>query len=95
MKDPDLRTKLEKLFAPVISNVDQYCDLGSSQQCEHANREVTLRAPKSLHYGNSESLDFRVMATSAFINEGRKYITQVKPRYFCLFEFHFFLLFEV
>lgn len=60
LKDPDLRTKLEKLFVPVISNVDQYCDLGSSQQCEHANREVTLRAPKSLHYGNSESLDFRV-----------------------------------
>lgn len=78
LKDPDLRTKLEKLFAPVISNVDQYCDLGSNQQCEHANREVTLRAPKSLHYGNSESLDFRVRATSAFINEGRKYITQVE-----------------
>lgn len=80
LKDPDLRTKLEKLFAPVtcISNVDRYCDLGSSQQCEHANREVTLRAPKSLHYGNSEYLDFRVMATSAFINEGRKYITQVE-----------------
>lgn len=91
-KDPDLRTKLEKLFAPVISNVDQYCDLGSSQQCEHANREVTLRAPKSLHYGNSESLDFRVMATSAFINEGQKYITQV---FFVYLNFFFFLLFEV
>lgn len=76
LNDRDLRTKLEKLFAPVISNVDQYCDLGSSQQCERANREVTLRAPKSLHYGNS--LDFRVMATSAFINEGRKYITQAE-----------------
>lgn len=60
LKDPDLRTKLEKLFALVISNVDQYCDLGPSQQYEHANREVTLRAPKSLHYGNSESLEFRV-----------------------------------
>lgn len=60
LKDPDLRTKLEKLFALVISNVDQYYDLGPSQQYEHANREVTLRAPKSLHYGNSESLEFRV-----------------------------------
>lgn len=94
LKDPDLRTKLEKLFAPVISNVDQYCDLGSSQQCEHANREVTLRAPKSLHYGNSESLDFRVMATSAFINEGRKYITQVFFVYLNFF-FSCYLKFDV
>lgn len=75
LKDADLRTKLEKLFAPVISNVDQYCDLGSSQQCEHANRKVTLRVPNSSHYGNSESLDFQVMTTSAFIDKDRKYIS--------------------
>lgn len=61
---------------PVINNAEQMADLGSSQQCEHANREVILRAPKSLHCGNSESLDFRVAATAAFINEGREYIAQ-------------------
>ena len=77
LKDPYLRKDLEKLFEPVIANAEQYSDLGSSQQCEHANKEVTLRAPKSLHYGNSESLDFRVHATAAFINEGRSYISQV------------------
>ncbi len=77
LRDPDLRSHLEKLFQPVVANAWQYCDLGSSQQCEHANREVTLRAPKNLHYGNSESLDFRVHATSAFINEGRQYLSQV------------------
>lgn len=62
---------------PVINNAEQMADLGSSQQCKHANREVLLRAPKSLHFGNSESLDFRVAATAVFINEGRKYTAQV------------------
>lgn len=74
LKDDVLRSRLESLFKPVIANAEQLADLGSSQQCEHANREVILRAPKSLHYGNSESLDFRVKATAAFINEGRHYI---------------------
>lgn len=77
LKDDVLRARLDNIFKPVIANAEQYADLGSSQQCEHANREVTLRAPKSLHYGNSESLDYRVHATSAFINEGRNYISQV------------------
>lgn len=88
LKGPDLRTKLEKRSAPVISNVDQYCDLGSSQQCEHANREVTLRPQKSLHYRNSESF------SSAFINEGRKYITQVFFVYLNFF-FSCYLKFDV
>jgi len=78
LKDESLRCQLETVFKPVIDNSEKYADLGSSQQCEHANREVSLRAPKSLHYGNSESLDFRVQATSAFINEGRSYISQVQ-----------------
>jgi hypothetical protein len=64
LKDDTLRVQLEKIFEPIINNAEQLADLGSSQQCEHANREVTLRAPKSLHYGNSESLDFRVAATA-------------------------------
>lgn len=77
LKDDVLRSRLESLFKPVIANAEQLADLGSSQQCEHAIQEVILRAPKSLHYGNSESLDFRVKATAAFINEGRHYIPQV------------------
>ena len=77
LKDSTLRVDLDTIFMPVVNNAEQYANLGSSQQCEHANREVTMRAPKHLHYGNSESLDFRVHATSAFINEGRDYISQV------------------
>ncbi|XP_061170673.1 uncharacterized protein LOC133180113 [Saccostrea echinata] len=77
LKDTDLQHQLEEVFEPLIANAEQYIDLGSSQQCEHANREVTLRAPKSLHYGNSESIDFKVHATAAFINEGHGYISMV------------------
>lgn len=63
-----------------MNNAEQMADLGSRQQCEHANCEVILQAPTSLHYGNSESLVFSVAATAAFFNEGREYIAQV-----CLF----------
>ena len=69
--------QLEKVFEPVISHSEEYSNLEKSQKCEHANREVTLQAPQSLRYGNSESLDFPVAATAAFITEGRQYVTQV------------------
>ena len=85
LKDSQLRERLEKIFEPLVNNSEQYSDLGSSQQCEHANREVTLRAPKSLHYGNSESLDYRVHATAAFINDGRHFVPQVSCIYVHLF----------
>ncbi|KAL4220167.1 hypothetical protein ACF0H5_020576 [Mactra antiquata] len=83
LKDPSgtLRAALDRIFQSVIANATQYADLGSNQQCEHANREFTLRAPKHLHYGNSESLDFRVQASAAFINEGRQYIAQFIVQY--------------
>lgn len=77
LTDETLRHELEKVFYPLVANADQYADLGSSQQCEHANKEVSLRAPKSHHYGNTKSLDYRVHATAAFINEGRHYISNV------------------
>lgn len=78
LKDVHLREQLNGIFAPDIAKAYRYADLGSSQQSEHANREVTLRAAKStLHYGNSESLDYRVKATATFINDGRQYIPKV------------------
>ncbi|VDI62817.1 Hypothetical predicted protein [Mytilus galloprovincialis] len=46
--------------------------IGSSQACEAAHRAASLRAPKHLHYGESESLDDRLKATAACINEGRR-----------------------
>lgn len=78
LQDPLLRQSLDHIFAPIIAKSASYIELGSSQACEHANRETCLRVPKHLHYGESESLDFRVKATAAFINEGRKYLSEVK-----------------
>ena len=40
--------------------------------------EVTLGAPNPYHYGKSESLDFGVHASAAFVNDGRSYIFQVR-----------------
>lgn len=77
LHDQTLRQRLQQIFDSLINNAHQYIDLGSSQQCEHANKEVSLRAPKSHHYGNSASLDYRVHATAAFVNEGRQYISKV------------------
>lgn len=77
LRDPLLYSKLTEVFVPVIEKAALYADLGCSQACEHANRAVSLRAPKHLHYGESDSLDFRVKATAAYINEGRKYLSEV------------------
>lgn len=74
LKNDQLRQHLKPIFDQVSARAAQYVDLGSSQQC--ANKEVTMRIPKSLHYGNSDALDFRVHATTAFINEGRGYISK-------------------
>lgn len=70
LSDPVLRKRLEEEFKAIITKSALYSDLGSSQACEHANRATSLRAPKHLHYGGSESLDFRVKASAASINEG-------------------------
>lgn len=76
LKDPVLREQLERVFDPLVLNAEQYIDLGSSQQCEHANRAATLRVPKNIHYGSTKSLDYRIQATAAFINLGRHYLTE-------------------
>lgn len=91
LKNDQLRQHLQPIFDQVSARAAQYVDLGSSQQCEHANKEVTMRIPKSLHYGNSDALDFRVHATAAFINEGRGYISKVKLHNLFVLLFNFCL----
>lgn len=71
LRDTFLREKLNVLFEPIIVKSALYIDLGSSQACEYANRAAMLKAPKHLHYGESESLDFRIQATATSINVGR------------------------
>lgn len=40
LHDENLRQRLQEMFNPLIAHAHQYIDLGSSQQCEHANKEV-------------------------------------------------------
>ncbi len=77
LKDQALKVALEEIFAPIINRADVYSNLGSSQQCEHANKEVMLKFNKHIHFGESDALDFRVKAASACINEGRHYLSEV------------------
>ena len=62
----------------MIAKATLYSYLGSRQACEHANRAVSLRAPKHLHYGEHQSLDFRVKATAEYLKEGCKYLPEVE-----------------
>ena len=78
LSDPVLKEELDNIFEAVIDKATLYSDLRASQACEHASRAVSLRAPKHLHYGESQSLDFRVKATAACLNEGRKYLPEVE-----------------
>ncbi|KAH3794638.1 hypothetical protein DPMN_148175 [Dreissena polymorpha] len=41
LHDDSLRERLQDLFKPYTTHAHQYIDLGSSQQCEHANKEVS------------------------------------------------------
>ena len=77
LNDSVLYAKLTEIFKPIIDKAPLYVDLGSSQACEHANRAVSLKAPKHIHFGESESLDFRIKAAAASINQGRKYLSEV------------------
>ncbi|VDI43935.1 Hypothetical predicted protein [Mytilus galloprovincialis] len=70
LKNPALCEKLVSLFEPIVGNATVYSDLGSSQACEAAHRAASLRAPKHLHYGESENLDyicyFKAEATKSY-----------------------------
>ena len=61
LKDENLRVQLEKVFEPAISHSEEYSNLGSSQQCEHANREVTLRAQSLFILGTLNLLIFGLL----------------------------------
>ena len=82
-------------FDSVSAWATLYVYLGSSQQCEHANAEVTLRVPKSHHYGNCEALDFKVHATAVFTNDGRGYISRVLFVHVDVVGFLYYLLLHI
>ena len=60
-----MRKRLDDIMTPLIAKASQLADLGSRQQCEHTDREVTLKAPTKIYYGGSEAINFRIQATAA------------------------------
>lgn len=78
LQDLLLCQSFDYIFVLIIVKSVLYIELGLSQVCEYVNREICLRVLKYFYYGESESLDFRVKVIVVFINEGRKYLLEVK-----------------
>lgn len=78
LQDLLLCQSFDDIFVLIIVKSVLYIELGLSQVCEYVNREICLRVLKYFYYGESESLDFRVKVIVVFINEGRKYLLEVK-----------------
>ena len=58
-------------------SIEKLSQLGSSNCVENMNQQIARKAPKALHFSESESLDFRVSAAVLQKNEGHSYICEV------------------
>ena len=67
---------LTRLFQGLSDSAEKLAPLGSSQVNEALNNTIASKAPKSRHYGGSESQDFRTAAAVLQKNEGQQYLPQ-------------------
>ena len=76
----DLRVRLEGALSPFLTEeaAKKLAPVGSSQRNECLNSIIGTKAPKTLHYGDSESADFRMSAGIAQFNKGYSYITAAR-----------------
>ncbi|XP_063408708.1 uncharacterized protein LOC134692188 [Mytilus trossulus] len=80
LTDNLLKDKLTSLFDVYANNADRLSPLASSQKNDSINSVIAKKAPKSMHFGGSRSLNYRVSAAVSQINNGRKYTTEVLQR---------------
>ena len=73
----DLFKDMTALFSMYANNASKLCRLGSSQANESMNKIISTKAPKSKHFGGSESIFYRVSAGVLQKNEKRSYLEQV------------------
>ncbi|XP_063436637.1 uncharacterized protein LOC134718075, partial [Mytilus trossulus] len=73
----DLRRDLENLIEKYKSKASSLRNLGSTQANESFNHSVATKAPKSKHYGGSQSLASRVSSAVLQKNEGCNYLEQM------------------
>ncbi|CAC5391441.1 unnamed protein product [Mytilus coruscus] len=58
-------------------NTNKLANLGSSQSNESLNYFISTKAPKSKHFGGSQSLGYRVASAISQKNEDRNYVVEV------------------
>ncbi|CAC5376125.1 unnamed protein product [Mytilus coruscus] len=58
-------------------NTNKLANLGSSQSNESLNFVISTKAPKSKHFGGSQSLGYRVASAVSQKNDGRNYVVEV------------------
>lgn len=73
-----LKDNLNKLFVCELSlQSEKLAYLGSSQANESLNNIIASKAPKSKHFSESSSLNYRVCAAICQKNEGHTYLAEV------------------
>lgn len=75
-----LRSTLDEIFEKFWKNADKLAPCGSTQVNENVNAIICSKAPKSHHYGDSESYNTRIDASVLQKNEGTAYIMDVHAK---------------
>ncbi|CAG2250117.1 unnamed protein product [Mytilus edulis] len=77
LKSEGLKVELNNLVTKMIGRSNSLNDLGSTQSNESFNQLVSVKAPKSRHYGGSCSLQNRLSAAVLQKNEGYGYLSKI------------------
>lgn len=77
LEGDQLKKDLTEIFERQIIQANKLVNMDSSNKNESINHMIATKAPKVNHYGDSESLDFRVASAVCQKNEGHGYISQV------------------
>ena len=71
---------MNKSFENFVDRSEELAPSGSTQANEAINSIAGSKAPKTRHYGDSESSDFRCAAAVCQENEGHSYIQAVQQK---------------
>ncbi|XP_076103302.1 uncharacterized protein LOC143072308 [Mytilus galloprovincialis] len=77
LKSDGLKIELNNLVQTMIGRSKSLNDLGSTQSNESFNQLVSVKAPKSRHYGGSCSLQNRLSSAVLQKNEGYGYLSKI------------------
>ena len=74
----NLRAAIESSLKPFDSNdwIEKLANCGSTQRNESVNGVVATKAPKTRHYGGSQSWNFWVASGICQFNKGLEYLTK-------------------